>query len=144
MPKSATFTWPSRVMRMLAGLMSRWMTPLVWAEASASGDRDRRVDRTIGTHASLAAEDLGEAAPVDVLHDDVVGAGGLAPVVDADDVRVVEVRGGLRLTPEPLDERRVLGELGEEHLERDRAIEQLVRAKKTSAMPPRPTRRCSS
>ncbi len=106
--------------------MSRWMTPLVWAEASASAIGDRRVDRTIGTHASFAAEDLGEAAPVDVLHDDVVGAGGLAPVVDADDVRVVEVRRGLRLTPEALDERRVLRELGEEHLERDRAVEQLV------------------
>ena len=89
-------------------------------------DGDRRVDRTVGADAPLGAEHLGEAAPVDVLHDDVVGAGRLAPVVDAHDVGVVEVRRGLRLTPEPLDERRVLRELGEEHLQRDRTVEQLV------------------
>ena len=89
-------------------------------------DRDGRVDGPIGTDASLVAEDVGEAAPVDVLHDDVVGAGRLAPVVDADDVRVVEVGGRLRLAAEALDERRVVRELGEEHLERDRAVEQLV------------------
>jgi hypothetical protein len=36
MPKSVTFTWPSRVTMMLAGFTSRWMTPCPWATASAS------------------------------------------------------------------------------------------------------------
>jgi len=36
MPKSITFTRPSRVTMMLAGLMSRWITPCACAAASAS------------------------------------------------------------------------------------------------------------
>ena len=35
MPKSATFTLPLVATRMLAGLMSRWTMPLVWAKPSA-------------------------------------------------------------------------------------------------------------
>ena len=35
MPKSATFTRPSRVTRMLPGLMSRWTKPFSWAAAIA-------------------------------------------------------------------------------------------------------------
>ena len=60
---------------------------------------------------------------VDVLHDDERRAVLLAPVEDADDVGVVQARGGLRLAPEPLDERGVARELGGEHLERDGAVE---------------------
>jgi hypothetical protein len=36
MPKSVTFTRPSRVTMMFAGLMSRWITPWEWATVSAS------------------------------------------------------------------------------------------------------------
>ncbi len=36
MPKSATFTCPVEVMRMLPGFTSRWTTPLRWAKASAA------------------------------------------------------------------------------------------------------------
>ena len=39
---------------------------------------------------------------------------------------MVEVGGGLRLAAEPLDEGRVGGELGEQHLDRDRTVEQQV------------------
>ena len=35
MPKSATFTRPSLAIRMLAGLMSRWTTPFLWANPRA-------------------------------------------------------------------------------------------------------------
>ena len=33
MPKSAILSWPDGVTMMLAGLMSRWMTPLLWLKA---------------------------------------------------------------------------------------------------------------
>ncbi len=36
MPKSATFTSPASVTRMLPGLTSRWTTPLRWANPSAA------------------------------------------------------------------------------------------------------------
>src|ERR1043165_5511516 len=39
------------------------------------------------------------------------------PVVDADDVRMVQRRRGLRFAAEALDEARVGGELGEQHLD---------------------------
>ena len=51
---------------------------------------------------------------------------GLAAVVDADDVRVLEAGGGLRLAAEALDELRVLGEALVQELERDLAVEHLV------------------
>ena len=35
MPKSVTFTWPLGEMTTLPGLTSRWMTPFLWANASA-------------------------------------------------------------------------------------------------------------
>ena len=69
---------------------------------------------------------VAQRAAFHVLHHDEVGARLLAPVVDRDDVRVVEVRGGLGLAPESLDERRLACELGEERLQRDQAIERLV------------------
>ena len=49
-----------------------------------------------------------------------------APVVDVDDVRVAEVGRRLRLAPEALDEVGVDGELGEQHLDGDLAVEQPV------------------
>ena len=72
---------------------------------------------------AVGADHVGEARAVDVLHDDEVRAVLLAPVVDADDVRVVQVGGGLGLAAEARDEGRVGGELGEEDLDRDRPVE---------------------
>jgi hypothetical protein len=70
--------------------------------------------------------DATSAARFDVLHHDEVRALFLTPVVDRDDVRVVQVRGALRLTAEALDEVGVGRELGEQHLDRHRTVEQLV------------------
>jgi len=69
---------------------------------------------------------LRQALAFDVLHHDVVRAGFFAPVVDADDVRVIEICGGLGLTPEAFNERRGGRELGEQDLDRDGTIKQLV------------------
>ena len=67
-----------------------------------------------------------QRAPVDELHHDEVGPAVLAPVEDRDDVGVREVGRGLGLPAEPLDEGAVDRELGEQHLEGDRAVEQAV------------------
>ncbi len=82
--------------------------------------RPRRRERGLG------ADDRGQRLAVHVLHDDVIRAVGFAPVKDRDDVRVRQVRGGLCLPPETLDERVVRRQLREEHLQGDRAIEQQV------------------
>ena len=79
-----------------------------------------RFDRALG------AEDVAQCAPLDVLHDDEVRAILLSPVVDADDVGVVERGGRLGFATEPFHERRIAGELREEGLERDVPREQPV------------------
>ena len=95
-------------------------------EAEGGGHVGADVGHPVGVERALGAQDVRQRAAVDVLHDDEVGAVRLAPVVDADDVGVVEVGGRRGLPPEPLDERRVGGELGEQHLHGDGPVEQLV------------------
>ena len=80
----------------------------------------------VGAERSGGSQHVGHAAAHDVLHDDVVGALLLAPVVDADDVGVVEVGGGLRLPAETLHEARVVGELREQDLDRHLPVERSV------------------
>ena len=64
--------------------------------------------------------------PVQILHRDVVGAIEGAAIEDADDVRVLQRRGRLRLTAEALDKARILGEAPVQQLERDLTVELLV------------------
>ena len=126
MPKSATFTWPVRRDEHVAGLHVAVHDAVAVGEPERGGDVGADVGGPVGVQRALGAEDLRQAAPVDVLHDDEVGAVRLAPVVDADDVGVVEVGGGRGLPAEALDEGRVRGELGEQHLDGDGPVEQLV------------------
>ena len=105
MPKSVTFSRPSRPTTMLCGLMSRWTIPCRCANASALQDlRARSRSRSGSASGPLRTSELLERAPVEELHRDVVGALGLAAVEDRDDVRVVQAGGVLRLAPEALDE----------------------------------------
>ena len=80
----------------------------------------------IGVEDALRADEIGQAAAVDELHDDEVGVVLLAPVEDADDVGMVEVRRGLCLAAEPLDERGVGREIGKQDFDRDGSIEQAI------------------
>jgi len=75
---------------------------------------------------ALAADQIAQGTTLHVLHHDEVRARLLAPVVDGDDVRVVQVGSGLCLAAEPLDERRLARVLGEKSLERDQAIQRFV------------------
>ena len=76
---------------MLAGLMSRWTSPRVWAwcRASATAATSSADSRNDGRPVSILAA---RSLPVDELRDDVAEAVvGPAHVVDRDDVRVVEL-----------------------------------------------------
>ena len=126
MPKSATFTWPLGEMSTLPGFTSRCTTPLRCANPSAAAMSDATSAARCGCSGPFGPQDVGQAAALDVLHHDEVRALLLAPVVDRHDVRVVQVGGALRLTAEPLDEARIGGELREQHLDGDGAVEQLI------------------
>ncbi len=136
MPKSVTFTVPVRREQHVAGLH------VAVHHAVAVRERERRRDlggdlRGLArVDGRLGADEVAQRSALDVLHDDEVRAVFLAPVVDRDDVGMVEVRGGLRLAPEALDERRLARVLGEQRLERDRPVRAGGRARGT----PRPYR----
>ena len=91
--------------------------------AERSGDIGSDLSGAVGMQWSGGAQDIGHRPARHVLHHDVVRAPLLPPVVDADDVRMVEVCGSLSLTTEALDKVRIVCELGEQHLERDLATE---------------------
>ena len=111
---------------MLPDFMSRCTKSFLWAKPSAAATSSAISATRAGGERAVGLDDLGQAAALHVLHDDVVGAAFATPVVHADDVGVVQVGGGLRLATEPLDERGVGGELREQHLDRHRAVEQLI------------------
>ena len=123
-PKSMTLTSPLRVTMTFAGLMSRWITPATCAYASASQIFSATSTACgSGGEAAARAHEVLERPPLDELHHDelrlAVGAG----VVDADDVRVVQAGGGLRLAAEAVDEARIACELRQQDLDRDGAVE---------------------
>ena len=89
-------------------------------------DLRRDLRGLVGVERALAPDEVAQRAALDVLHDDEVRAGLLAPVVNTDDVLVVQVGGGLRLAPEPLDERRLACVFRKERLHRNGSIEQAV------------------
>src|SRR4029079_13672849 len=143
MPESATFTRPSRLMRMLLGLTSRWTMPRAWAasRARAASDAIRAAwrggsapERSVcGEPGAVArgqcagaADDRGEVLALDQLHDDERAGGVLAVVVDRDDVGVVQRRGALGLLAEARAELRVAAVLGPQELGGDVTIELVV------------------
>jgi hypothetical protein len=67
-----------------------------------------------------------ERRPLDVLHRDVVGALGLAAVIDGDDVGMAEAGRGRRLAAEPLHEAGVAGVAVGQDLDRHPAMQGLV------------------
>ena len=124
---------PVGVSMTLAGLMSRCTMPARWLYSSAARTPDVIRERPPASPAcELLGEQLAHGAALDVLHDDVrhldrraagLGDEVLAAVVDRDDRRVVERRGGLGLAAEPLVELRVPRQVGAQHLDGDGAAE---------------------
>ena len=99
---------------------------VVVREPERSGDFARDLGGLLRRELLVRRQDLGECAPLHLLHHDEVGALVLAPVVDVDDVGVREAGGRLRFAAESLDEVGVGGELGEQHLDGDLAVEQEI------------------
>ena len=95
-------------------------------EVEGGGDVGADVGDTVGVQSPLLAEQVTQGGAVDVLHDDEVGVVLLAPVVDRDDVGVVEIGGRLGLPAEALDEVVVGRQLGKQHLEGDGPVEEGV------------------
>ena len=90
-----------------------------------------------GREPAVGVEEVAHGPAVHVLHHHVVDAVDGAPVVDGDDVRVVQRGGGARLAAEPVDEPRIA---------RQRAVQDLDRrprgrARRRARGRPRPCRR---
>ena len=109
-PKSVSFAAAAAAGRhagtmTFCGLTSRCTTPRSWACPSAS--REREPDRAArrGPTARPSRLELGERAALDELGDEVAAVVLLARVVDGDDRRVVEPRGGVGLALRALGRR---------------------------------------
>ena len=100
--------------------------PVAVREAKRIEDLERVGDRLADRERAASEDQLLEAAALDHLHRDVVGALGLAAVVDRDDVRVRERRSRLRLAPEALDEELVVRVAVVQDLDRHAPPELLV------------------
>ena len=124
MPQSATFTRPDGrdedVARLDVAVQHAGGVGVAEGGGDVGGDVDGALGRQRRRRSRMMSARL---RPVDVLHDDEVRAVLLAPVEHRDDVRVVQVGGGLRLAAEAGDEGGVVGELGEQHLDRHRPVE---------------------
>ncbi len=85
------------------------------------GDLSRDPGRLVYGELLLAAQPYSKRLPVDVRHDVIEEASGLARIEEGQDVGVVQARGDLDLLQEPLRAQR-RGELGPEHLDRHPAM----------------------
>ena len=96
-------------------------------ERVAQLTEDRQHDRKRDRFVSLVriAQELAQIEAGDQLHRDVVDAGDPAEVVDLRDVRMLQERRDLCLADERVDERPVLGEVGQHPLQRDAPLEPL-------------------
>ena len=72
------------------------------------------------------AQQLAQAHPVHVLHQEIVNPVRLAELVERDDVRMIQPGQRLGLAGEPFGERRVLPDAGRQDLEGDQAVEFLL------------------
>ena len=94
--------------------------------AQGGGHMGADIGGPVGRQGPGRLEDGRERPSVDEFHHDEVGARVLAPVEHRHDVGMGEVGGRLRLPAEPLHERTVDGQLGEQDLERHRPVEESV------------------
>ena len=91
---------------------------------------DDRIDQGQGQprrQGALVVDDVAQRVALDVLHHQIGEPAVFALVQDAHDVRVGEPGGGLGFAAQPVQELRVVGQMGMEDLQRDIALQPLVR-----------------
>jgi hypothetical protein len=128
MPKSSTRGWVRPTMKMLAGLMSRWITPFRMRERERVGDAADDQRRLRGRRAPAFLAQLAQVAALEQLHRDVGALVADAGVEDGDDVRMAEAAGGARFVQEQRVERLALlvGDLDVQRLDGDQARQQRI------------------
>ena len=104
---------------MFSGLMSRWTMPRCVGVLQRLGDLAGDLERVVDGELLLPVQPVAQRLALDERHDVVQQAVGLARVVQAEDVGMLEVGGDPDLAEEPVGAERG-GELGPEHLDRDR------------------------
>ena len=97
MPKSVRTTRPSSRSSTLPGFTSRWTMPCACAVSRAPSTASPTSRGAARRQRAVGADDLGEGARLDELHDEVRRAVLLGDVVDRDGAGVVEPGGGARL-----------------------------------------------
>ena len=102
-PKSVIRARPRPSSMTLAGLRSRWRTPLVVRRGQPRAELPRDLDRLVLREPADAAQQRGQVFAVDVLHREEVPPVDLADVVDAADVGVRDLAGEAHLGVEALD-----------------------------------------
>ena len=102
--------------------MSRWTMPLAVRGVERRGDLRRILER-LGHRQRPSRDQRIEPRAVHQLHRDERRPVVLVDVVDGDDVRVVEGRGGARFLDEPAVAIGIGRRFGRQHLDRDRAPE---------------------
>jgi hypothetical protein len=123
MPKSATTACPAS-MRMFSGLMSRWTMRVRVLECVRDLARD--ADGFVDAELALAIQAVSERLTFDERHHVVQRAVGFPRIVDGEDVGVRQMRRDLDLTIKALTSEGG-SQLGEQHLDRDAAIDLYVR-----------------
>ena len=107
--------------------------------AERVGDLRADVERAHHVEHRLATEHLREGPPLEILHhEEVIAVGGLAEVVDLDDVRVADLVDRARLLEEALHDLAVAGELAVMTLSATRLPSSGCSARYTAPMPPVP------
>ena len=120
-PKSSTFTVPSSRTLMFAGFRSRWMIPCSCAASRASAICEAIASASLMGIAPLR-DPIGERRALDQLHHQGVYAVGVFEPVDLRDVRMIERREHLRFSPEAGEAIGIVGDGGQQDLDRDLAI----------------------
>jgi hypothetical protein len=106
----------------------------------SGGDLGDEVRRARRFQRGLARDDLLQRRPVDVLHGDVQQAVVLADVIHGQHVRMLDRGHHLLLPAEARAERRLVADVGAEHLQRDGPLERDLRRAKDDAHPASPQR----
>ena len=127
-PKSASLTTSASETSRLPGLHVAVHDAVAVGVVEPAAGLGDDLDGLVDVEVAAVAQQLGARVPGDVLHHDEVLVLALveAEVEHLDDVRMHQARGGERLAPEARDERRVVGEVLGEQLQRDVALEPLV------------------